>query len=183
MGKRTGQVERDGRDHAVEAGSWFLSAMKKIIQLAIGGVLLAMGVVPLVTAVAMSMDVTHDGSLRVPGRVVDLEERSLPGEHTALFCFPVVEFSSAAGRKDRFVSHVGSSPSSYSRGDRVTVRWFPGQSQSARIDSFEATWTASLVPGFFGVVFIAAGAAVIVVGIRRKRSSEDSGRGNLTDQG
>ena len=73
---------------------------------------------------------------------------------------PVVQWTDAKGGKHRLTGSVASSPSSYSRGEKVTVRYLADNPEGARLDSFTENWLLTLVLGLIGTAFAASGVGV-----------------------
>jgi uncharacterized protein DUF3592 len=103
------------------------------------------------------------------GKVTDLERSRSSNSSTTYR--PVVEFTTATGKRIEFVSSVGSSPPSHRVGEAVKVLYNPTDPQSARIKSFFQLWFGFLIVFVLGLVFAAVGLGVIFVRARgRKRA-------------
>ncbi|MBI4477815.1 MAG: DUF3592 domain-containing protein [Acidobacteria bacterium] len=103
------------------------------------------------------------------GTVVSNERReseSSNGKRSYSF-YPVVEFQTPDGKGVKFTASSGSRPPSYSRGDRVPIRYDPSDPNVADIDSFVSRWLGTLALGVMGVAFVAFG---IVIGACIARS-------------
>jgi len=133
---------------------------------------LVFGLVGLGLLVGAFFAVTHTLSFRsisktAEGVVVDLVESR--GDKGSTLYKPVVEWADPAGRKRRFTGSVASSPPSYSRGEKVALRYDPSNPESARVDSFMENWFVGLSLSLMGMVFTAIGAGFGIHGwIRRK---------------
>jgi hypothetical protein len=105
------------------------------------------------------------------GRVIELE-RSRSSSRSSATYRPVVEFTTATGRRIEFTSSVGSSPPSHRVGEPVKVLYNPADPQGARIKSFFQLWFAFLLVFFLGLVFAAIGLTMIFVRGRGKKRAE-----------
>jgi hypothetical protein len=105
------------------------------------------------------------------GKVIDLE-RSRSSSSSSSTYRPVVEFTTATGKRIEFTSSVGSSPPSHRVGEPVTVLYNPADPQSARIKSFFQLWFGFLIVCFMGLVFAAIGLSMIFVRARGRKRSE-----------
>lgn len=104
------------------------------------------------------------------GTVTDLQRSRSSNSGTTYR--PVVEFTTATGKRIEFVSSVGSSPPSHRVGEAVKVLYNPANPQSARIKSFFQLWFGFLIVFFLGLVFAAIGLGMIFVRARgRKRAA------------
>jgi hypothetical protein len=111
-----------------------------------GGIFGGIGIVMLVAAIVVLISTLtfRAEALSAPGAVVDLD-----------FGKPVVEFVDHDGATHRVVDSVSSRPPAFDVGERVTVRYRPGQPAEARIDgpstagsgrSCSAAWARSSPP-------------------------------------
>lgn len=108
------------------------------------------------------------------GKVIDLERSrssSSSGSRSSTYR-PVVEFTTATGKRIEFTSSVGSSPPSHRVGEPVTVLYNPADPQSARIKSFFQLWFGFLIVFFMGLVFAAIGLSMIFVRARGRKRAE-----------
>ena len=85
---------------------------------------------------------------------------------------PVVEWTSPDGKKHGFTGSVASSPPSYSRGEKVNVRFDPANPERARIDSFMENWFVALILGLMGSIFTAIGAGFGIHAWKKKKNME-----------
>lgn len=107
------------------------------------------------------------------GKVTDLERsRSSSSSGSSTTYRPVVEFTTATGKRIEFVSSVGSSPPSHRVGEAVKVLYNPADPQSARIKSFFQLWFGFLIVFFMGLVFAAIGLGMILVRSRGRQRAE-----------
>ncbi|KPQ01905.1 DUF3592 domain-containing protein [Marinobacter sp. HL-58] len=106
-----------------------------------------------------------DDALEVPGVVTDLVY-SRSSDSSSYY--PVVRFEDDAGQVIEFQSSSGSNPASYSRGERVSVLYLPGEPESARIDGFFSLWGGALILGIIGGSFFLVGTLMILVPLIRK---------------
>lgn len=108
-------------------------------------------------------------ALEANGKVTDLERSRSSNSSTTYR--PVVEFTTATGKRIEFVSSVGSSPPSHRVGEAVKVLYNPTDPESARIKSFFQLWFGFLIVFGLGLVFAAVGLGMILVRARgRKRA-------------
>ncbi|MGW2559280.1 DUF3592 domain-containing protein [Streptomyces sp. NPDC001514] len=112
---------------------------------------------------------------RAQGTVVALEWRNdhngvsrKKRENDKPVAYPVVEFTSADGRRRTFRSSTGSNPPSYEEGERVEVLYRADSPEDARIKGFASLWLLPLVFGGSGLLIAGIGTAVATA--RRKRS-------------
>lgn len=109
------------------------------------------------------------------GKVIAFERSrssSSSGASSSTTYRPVVEFTTATGKKIEFTSSVGSSPPSHQVGESVTVLYNPADPYSARIKSFFQLWFGFLIVFFLGLVFAAIGVGMIFVRSRGKKRAE-----------
>ena len=105
------------------------------------------------------------------GKVTDLE-RSRSSSGSSTMYRPVVEFTTATGKRIEFISSVGSSPPSHRVGESVRVLYSPANPESARIKSFFQLWFGFLIVFFLGLVFAAIGLGMIFVRSRGRKRAE-----------
>lgn len=107
------------------------------------------------------------------GKVTDLERsRSSSSSGSSTTYRPVVEFTTATGKRIEFVSSVGSSPPSHRVGESVKVLYNPADPQSARIKSFFQLWFGFLIVFFLGLAFATIGLGMIFVRRRGRKRAE-----------
>lgn len=114
-------------------------------------------------------------AVEAEGKVIDLERSrssSSSGSSSSTMYRPVVEFTTATGKRIEFISSVGSSPPSHRVGEAVTVLYNPADPQSARIKSFFQLWFGFLIVSFLGLVFAAIGLGMIFVRSRGRKRAE-----------
>lgn len=111
-------------------------------------------------------------AVEADGKVTDLERsRSSSSSGSGTTYRPVVEFTTATGKRIEFVSSVGSSPPSHRVGEAVKVLYNPTDPQSARIKSFFHLWFGFLIVFALGLIFAAVGLGMIFIRARgRKRA-------------
>lgn len=107
-----------------------------------------------------------DNAVTVEGTVIDLEQSRSDGSTTYK---PVVEFVDKEGHRVEFISSVGSSPASYSIGEKVGVLYAPTNSQSARLNHFFEVWGLVVIFATMGVPFFCVGALTFLIGMFRNR--------------
>ena len=112
-------------------------------------------------------------AVEADGRVTELERsRSSSSSGSSTTYRPVVEFTTATGKRIEFVSSVGSSPPSHRVGEAVKVLYKPTDPQSARIKSFFQLWFGFLIVFALGLVFAAIGLGMIFVRRRGRKRAE-----------
>jgi len=82
---------------------------------------------------------------------------------------PVVEFSTADGKRVHITGSTGSNPPSYSRGDKVRVLYEPANPEHAKIDSFMEQSFGVLMLGGMGAVFGLVGGGLVGFQVRRRK--------------
>jgi hypothetical protein len=107
------------------------------------------------------------GSERAEGTVVD-RVRSVDEEDDSVSFYPVVRFTTAAGRTVRFESNVSTSDEI---GDEVEVLYDPDDPTDARLSGFLNVWGFSLIFAGIGAVFITVSA--VILRRTRRPSKED----------
>lgn len=106
-----------------------------------------------------------DEALESPGVVTDLVY-SRSSDSSSYY--PVVRFEDETGQLIEFQSSSGSNPASYSRGEKVSVFYLPGEPESARIDGFFSLWGGALILGIIGGAFFLVGILMVLVPLIRK---------------
>jgi hypothetical protein len=106
------------------------------------------------------------GANSATGEVVELvPHRSSKGGTT---WSPVVSYT-VNGEVHRLEGSYSSNVLMYEVGERVTVRYEPGNPGEARIDGWLGTWLLPTILGGIGVVFGAVGGGFLLVRLRRRR--------------
>jgi Protein of unknown function (DUF3592) len=98
---------------------------------------------------------------KVPGTIVDVEKKSVPGRHSGPMQTPVFEFVAQDGTRVRKRSSVSSVIPTHAIGDLVMVWHDPAHPDRADIVG-ETRWMAPVMIGL-GLVFVAVGVGVIVL--------------------
>lgn len=106
-----------------------------------------------------------DEALEAPGVVTDLVY-SRSSDSSSYY--PVARFEDDTGQMIEFQSSSGSNPASYSRGEKVSVFYLPGEPESARIDGFFSLWGGALILGIIGGAFFMVGILMVLVPLIRK---------------
>ncbi len=75
---------------------------------------------------------------------------------------PVVRFNAQDGELVEFTSSVGTSPPSYSIGEKVEVRYLSNEPKNAIINDFLTLWLAPLIFSGLGIIFILIGSGFAV---------------------
>lgn len=143
----------------------------KVLKI-ISGVFSAVGLGMLVGSVFIFSNTSRfiAGATEAQGTVIALD-RSRSSSGSGSTYRPVVEFTSATGKRIEFTGGVGSNPPSHRVGEPVTVLYRPADPYSARIKSFFQLWFGFLIVFMLGLVFAAIGLGMIVVrGRGRKRA-------------
>lgn len=104
---------------------------------------------------------------RADGVVTDLSYHSSSKGGTY---YPLVQFTAADGRVVHITGSTGSNPSSYSRGDHVTVLYDPHSPEHAELDTFTDKWLAPLILGGMGLVFSLIGGGMLFAPLLKRRS-------------
>jgi Protein of unknown function (DUF3592) len=125
-----------------------------------GGIFGGIGAVMLVAAalILLSTLTFRREAVSASGEVVELDSGK-----------PVVEFVGPDGAKHRVVGRVSSNPPAYEFGERVTVRYRPGQPGAARIDGLLESSFGPTLLGTLGTVFTVIGSAFLLSEIRKRR--------------
>jgi len=79
------------------------------------------------------------------------------GKGSALVYFPVVKFISADGREVVFENQESRRADHYKPGDRVPVRYEPGDPQKAVIATFASLWSIALIYAVSGILLLLFG--------------------------
>ncbi|MEB3262961.1 MAG: DUF3592 domain-containing protein [Synechococcus sp.] len=108
-------------------------------------------------------------AIPAPGTVVDLVAHRSSDSTTYR---PAVDFTSRNGEPVSFVSSTGSSPPSYSVGQRVEVLYRPTNPRDARINDFFSLWGGATVLGGMGFIFAGVGVATMVGMVLGRRGEE-----------
>jgi len=113
------------------------------------------------------------GAREAEGTVIAMDRsRSSSGSGSSSTYRPVVEFTTATGKRIEFTGGVGSNPPSHRVGETVTVLYHPADPYSARIKSFIQLWFGFLIMFFLGLVFGAIGFGMIIVRSRGKKRAQ-----------
>lgn len=111
------------------------------------------------------------GAAEADGRVIELERSRFSSSSSTTYR-PVVEFTTATGKRIEFTSSVGSSPPSHRVGEPVKVLYNPADPQGARIKSFFQLWFGFLIVFAIGLIFAAIGLTMIFVRARGRKRAE-----------
>ncbi|MGH7508909.1 MAG: DUF3592 domain-containing protein [Gemmatimonadales bacterium] len=109
------------------------------------------------------------------GKVIALDRSyssSSSGSRSSSTYRPVVEFTSATGKRIEFTSSVGSNPPSHRVGEPVTVLYHPADPYNARIKSSLQLWFGVLIVFGLGLVFATIGLGMIFVRKRGRKRAE-----------
>jgi hypothetical protein len=80
---------------------------------------------------------------------------------------PVVEFNDQKGRTIKFISNISTSPSVYSSGETVAVRYNPEHPEEASINDALHNWMFFSIFSLFGILFFIIGMSLIIKDKRR----------------
>ena len=132
-------------------------------KLCIGPVILVVGIGLLVSMVGKIVRARRRKAVeaRVDGVVLGWETRR--GRKGGNLHFPRVQYFSMEGARYEFTASVGSSFKTVSEGQTVTVRYLPGDPDSADMDSVMTNWFEIGVFGFMGCAFTVVGTIVVLV--------------------
>lgn len=109
-------------------------------------------------------------ALRAEGTVIEM--RSTHSTRTGAGTYiPVFRYTADDGRIYTIVSDVSVQPSSFSRGEQVTVLYQQGHPETARIDAFTPLWLFSIIFGIVGAAFSSIPALILVNRIRQHPSA------------
>ena len=81
----------------------------------------------------------------------------------------MIEFSEQPGDVVRFEGPIGSTPPRYDVGERVAVRYPPGDPSAAVLDEFWALWFFPMLAAMIGTPFAVAGGVLFVLHRRTRR--------------
>jgi hypothetical protein len=90
-------------------------------------------------------------STKAEGTIIDLEHAN------SRTYKPVVRFNAQDGEVVEFTSSVGTSPPSYSIGEKVEIRYLSNEPKNAIINNFLTLWLTPLIFSGIGIVFILIG--------------------------
>ncbi|MES2820985.1 MAG: DUF3592 domain-containing protein [Pseudomonadota bacterium] len=107
-----------------------------------------------------------DQATSAEGTVVDLVASRSSNSTTYR---PVVRFLSQSGQNVEFTSSTGSSPASYSTGEKVEVLYLASDPQGAQISGFFDLWGGSVILAGLGSVFFLVGGGIILFGVLHGR--------------
>lgn len=82
---------------------------------------------------------------------------------------PVVEFSTADGKRVHITGSTGSNPPSHSRGDHVRVLYDPANPEHGKIDSFMEQSFGVLMLGGMGAIFGLVGGGIVGYQVRQRK--------------
>jgi hypothetical protein len=142
----------------------------------ISGVFSAVGVGMLVGSFFAFTDTRSfiSRAVEAEGQVIGLDRsRSSSGSGSSSTTYrPVVEFTSATGKRIEFTSNVGSNPPSHRVGESVRVLYDPVDPDSARIKSFFQLWFVFIIFFVLGLIFAAIGLTMILLRVRGRQRTE-----------
>ena len=98
-------------------------------------------------------------ALRATGHITQMVERhGSKGE----YWYPVYTFTDRDGASHTVHSDIGSAPPPYNVGDAVTVLYYPGAGDDARLDDWSTLWGAPLVVLAVGAVNLPMGFGILL---------------------
>jgi hypothetical protein len=98
------------------------------------------------------------------GVVIDLT-RKYSSDGGATYA-PVVAFKDTSGTEITFTTGMASNPPAYTKGEKVSVMYNPGDPQDARIDTFFQLWFPALILSVMGLIFLLASLSMIIKTVR-----------------
>jgi hypothetical protein len=138
----------------------FLSRLGKFALIPIG-MLLLLGAVFSVWSTKAWLART----VEAPGTVIEML-RVRDSEDKGYLFTPIVRFETIDGRTVEFQSGLRTNPPAYRAGQQVSVVYDPGVPESAAIRGVLSLWLMPIILAFIGSIFLAIGAAMILL-IRR----------------
>jgi len=96
------------------------------------------------------------------GTVIELIESS--GSEGGTTYSAVVQFRTTDGREIHWTESMASNPPAGQRGDTLQMKYDPANPQTARIAKTSRLWFMPIFLGGMGVLFLAVGAVLAVVG-------------------
>lgn len=102
------------------------------------------------------------GAVDAQGTVISMVASS--GSEGGTVYSPVVQFRAQDGQTVTFTDSVASSPPSHQAGDVITVKYSPGDPQSARIGTGFRLWFVPVLLGGLGAIFLAVGGGLYLFG-------------------
>ena len=104
-------------------------------------------------------------SLEAEGTVIELIE-STDSENDTVYS-PRVEFTTKADKKVVFTSSSYFSPSPYSAGDKIKLRYKLSKPEEAEINNFFSLWGGLILIGAIASVFFFIGIYVILIALKK----------------
>jgi hypothetical protein len=104
-------------------------------------------------------------AIETPGSVIEMV-RLRDSEDKGYVFAPVVRFETMDGRTIEFQSGLRTNPPAYRTGQTVSVFYDPDVPESAAIRGVFSLWLTPIILAFIGSIFLAIGAAMILL-IRR----------------
>lgn len=108
------------------------------------------------------------------GTVVELERSPFIGRRSVRHrysYYPIVEFTTATGKRIRFRGGVASAPPIFHPGEAVTVFYEPSRPEEAKINTLSELWLLPLVAGGSGVLLILIGGCPLLYFMFKRRRS------------
>lgn len=86
--------------------------------------------------------------------------------------YPIIKYETGSGQEVTFRGNVGSSPASYSPGEKVDVLYKSEKPTNARIKSFMGLWALPTFLSIFGAVFALIGFLPLFFILKRERGEK-----------
>lgn len=117
-------------------------------------------------------------AVEVQGSVIEMV-RVRDSEDKGYLFTPIVRFQTADGRTVEFQSGLRTNPPAYRTGQTVSVLYDPDVPESTAIRGVLSLWFMPIILSFIGSIFLAVGAAMIVLSNKVSRAFNEPSR--LTD--
>ncbi len=139
------------------------TALLGVVFMAAGGLVAYLGL----QSYFSTEDLLKNGT-RTDGAVLRIEEKvTHDSEGTHRTYRPVIGYETGSGAKIEFSTRMSTSANSYRVGQKVGVIYDPAAPAEAVIDSPGEIYGSSAMPFGLGVIFVIAGAFVVVSALRR----------------
>ena len=89
-------------------------------------------------------------AVEAQGSVIELKEGSSGASNSHTVFYPVIRFADKAGQEHTLYSRTGRYPPKYAVGDHVSVLYNPANPNDAKVNSFAALWSMTLILGILG---------------------------------
>jgi hypothetical protein len=108
------------------------------------------------------------------GKVIELGRSvsSNSNSRGSITYYPVVEFTTADGKRVVFSSNFSSNPPEFEVGEEVEVYYEPEKPSGAEVKSFFSQWFAALLTGGMGLIFGTIGIFNLNIHFKKKKNNE-----------